>query len=38
MDNRLSKSDWERIAKFARTPTHKRTPEILLPDVSDDPE
>ena len=32
MTGRLSSSDWERIRKFAETPTYKREPEMLVPD------
>lgn len=32
MDSGLSESDMARIAAFARTPVHKRTPDMLVPD------
>jgi hypothetical protein len=36
MDGRLTDSEWERIAEFARTPMHERTPEQLIPEDRDD--
>lgn len=31
MESRLSESDRARIAAFARTPVHRRTPDMLVP-------
>jgi hypothetical protein len=38
MPKRLSDSDWRRINRFASTPMHERTPEMLTPDADDEPE
>lgn len=32
MSEWLTDSDWERIAMFANTSMHDRTPELLLPE------
>jgi len=36
MVERLSKSDWERIQRFAETPTYERNPEMLSPEEEDE--
>jgi len=36
MTQRLSRGDWERIRRFAETPTYEREPEMLVPDGDDD--
>lgn len=32
MTGRLTEREWERIAEFANTPMHERTPDQLIPD------
>lgn len=36
MVSRLSESDMDRIAAFARTPVHRRTPDMLVPGDDED--
>lgn len=36
MTERLSESDWRRINRFAATPMHERTPEMLTPGGDED--
>lgn len=32
MAGRLTENEWERIAEFAHTPMHERTPDQLVPE------
>jgi hypothetical protein len=38
MEGRLTDSEWDRITEFAKTPMHKRRPEQLVPDETEDEE
>jgi len=35
MNGRLTENEWQRIAEFAETPKHQRSPELLLPEGGD---
>lgn len=36
MPGRLTDSEWKRIAEFAETPMHERTPEQLVPEETEE--
>lgn len=38
MTERLSESDWRRINRFATTPMHERSPEMLTPEIDEERE